>query len=154
MKQIAILLISLSLAACGFTPVYNTGSAPSSITVDDIDGRDGHELRKALLQELAPGLPGIESANLNVDLDNELVRLSLQPDASASRTDINARGRYVLVLDGATISGTVKTQTSYNVPDAPYGDISAQTDANKRAMRKLAREIVDDIRLKLAAAAQ
>jgi len=54
------------------------------------------------------------------------------------------------VLDDGTISGSVKSDTSYNVPDEAYGDIAAQTDASKRAMRKLASAIVDDIHLQLA----
>lgn len=151
MRRVAILLTALAVSACGFTPVYSGAANPSSIAVDDIPGRSGHELRKALIQELSPGLPGVDSARLNVDLDENLSRLTLRPDFSAARTDIIAEGKYVLVLDGDTISGDAKSETSYNVPDAPYGDISAQTDAYKRAMRKLAREIVDDIRLQLSA---
>ena len=151
MRRFAILLSVLALSACGFTPVYSGAANPSSIAVDDISGRSGHELRKALIQELSAGLPGVDSARLNVDLDEDLKRLTLRPDFSASRTDIIAKGKYVLVLEGETLSGSARSETSYNVPNAPYGDIAAQTDASKRAMRKLAREIVDDIRLKLAA---
>ena len=151
MRHRALFLCLFLLTGCGFSPVYSGSTGASSITVDDIPGRSGHELRKSLLQELAAGLPNVDSANLNVDLSEELRRIALRPDAAAARTDIVAGGRYVLVLDEGTISGRVSSETSYNVPDAPYGDIAAQTDASKRAMRKLARAIVDDIRLKLAA---
>ena len=151
MSRLAIIIAAFAVSACGFSPVYSGPAKPSSVAVDDIPGRSGHELRKALIQELSAGLPGVDSARLNVDLDEDLNRLTLRPDFSAARTDIVARGKYVLVLDEETISGSAKSETSYNVPDAPYGDIAAQTDAYKRAMRKLAREIVDDIRLKLAA---
>lgn len=151
MRKIALLLSALALAACGFSPVYTTSANASSVSVDDIAGRSGHELRKALLQELAAGLPGVDSARLNVDLDEKLNRLSLRPDEAAARTDIRAIGKYVLVLGDTTLEGQARTTTSYNVPNAPYGDIAAQTDASKRAMRKLAAAIVDDIRLQLAA---
>lgn len=151
MKKLAFIFSALTLSACGFSPVYGNVPVNSSIAVDDIPGRSGHELRKALLQELAAGLPGVESATLNVDLDEDLKRLALRPDAAAARTDIQAEGKYVLVLEASTVSGRVNTETSYNVPDAPYGDIAAQTDASKRAMQKLASAIVDDIRLKLVA---
>lgn len=151
MKQFIVTLFALTLSACGFSPVYSGPANSASIHIDDIAGRSGHELRKALIRELSAGLPGVDSASLNVVLDENLRRISLRPDAAASRTDIVASGKYVLVLDSGTISGDAHTETSYNVPDAPYGDIAAQTDASKRAMRKLAYEIVNDIRLKLAA---
>ena len=150
MRHLIFLLCALATSACGFSPVYSGSTVPASISVDDIAGRSGHELRKALIQELAPGLPGIEKARLNVDLDDDLERLAFRPDASASRTDVKATGKYVLVLGDETISGTVRSETSYNVPIEPYADIAAQTDAFKRTMRKLAREIVDDIRLQLS----
>ena len=151
MRLLAVIVSAIALSACGFSPVYTSASNSSSIVVDDIPGRSGHELRKALIQKLAAGLPNVDSARLNVDLDENLRRLAFRPDEAAARTDIDAEGRYVLVVGETTISGTVSSETSYNVPDAPYGDISAQTDASKRAMRKLANAIVDDIRLKLAA---
>ena len=150
MRHLVILLCALATSACGFSPVYSGQVTPASISVDDIPGRSGHELRKALIQELAPGLPGVEKARLNVDLDDDLQRLALRPDASAARTDVKARGKYVLVLGEETITGTVNSETSYNVPVEPYADIAAQTDAFKRTMNKLAREIVDDIRLQLS----
>ena len=150
MKHLAFILSAFLLSACGFSPVYSSAANSSSIIVDDIPGRSGHELRKSLIRELAAGLPDVDSARLNVDLDEDLRRLSFRPDEAAARTDIQAEGRYVLVVGETTVSGKVSTETSYNVPDAPYGDIAAQTDASKRAMRKLASAIVDDIRLKLA----
>jgi len=151
MKQLLIIFAVTALSACGFSPIYGNGAVSSSITVDDIPGRSGHELRKALIQELAAGLPNIETATLNVDLDEDLKRLALRPDAAAARSDVVATGKYVLVYDDTTITGRVRTENSYNVPDAPYGDIAAQTAASKRGVRKLAAEIVDDIRLQLAA---
>lgn len=150
MRYLALILSSFLLAACGFSPVYSTQAAPNAIAVDDIPGRSGHELRKALLQELAPGLPNVDSAVLNIDLDEDLRRLALRPDDAAARTDFRATARYVLVLGEETISGNVRTETTFAVPDAPYADIASQIDSAERAMRKLAREIVDDIRLQLA----
>ena len=150
MKKLVIILVAAALSACGFSPVYTSGPSNSAIIVDDIPGRSGHELRKALLQELKAGLPNVDSAQLNVDLEEDLSRLALRPDAAASRTDIEALGKYVLVYNDTTLSGRVRTETSYNVPTEPYGDIAAQIDASKRAMRKLAKAIVDDIRLQLA----
>ena len=151
MRKLAFILSALALTACGFSPVYGAGATSSNIVIEDIPGRSGHELRKALIQELAAGLPGVDSASLNVDLEEKLARIALRADAAAARTDIRATGKYVLVLNDTTISGRVRTETSYNVPEEPYGDIAAQVDASKRAMRKLAGAIVDDIRIQLTA---
>ena len=151
MKQFAIALLALTLSACGFTPLYAGGAAGGNIAIDQIDGRAGQALRKALLQELAPGLPGLEtSANLTIDLDERIGRLALQPDEAATRTDIIVSARYVLAFDGGTLSGNSSAETSFLVPDAPFSDITAQIDATDRAMLLLARRIADDLRIKMA----
>jgi len=87
---------------------------------------------------------------LSIELETKLDRLAFQPDQAASRTDIKATADYVLTTGETAISGKIRAETSYNVPDAPFADISAQIDANERAMSLLSRRIVDDIRIKLA----
>ncbi|MDJ0922439.1 MAG: hypothetical protein QNI84_15020 [Henriciella sp.] len=152
MKQALIAISALGLAACGFTPLYatDTGGA-GNIQIEQINGRSGHTLRKALIQHLAPGLPGLDGpATLTIELDDGLQRLALQPDEAASRTDATARADYVLAFDGNAISGRVEAETSFLVPSTPYADIPAQIDATERAVSVLARRITDDMRLKLA----
>lgn len=151
MKQFAIALLALTLAACGFTPLYAGGAAGGNIQIDQIDGRAGQALRKALLMELAPGLPGLEApASLNITLDESIGRLALQPDEAATRTDIIVSANYVLAFDGGAVSGNSAAETSFLVPDAPFSDIAAQVDATDRAMLVLARRIADDLRIKMA----
>ena len=151
MKQFIIISLSLLLAACGFTPLYATDDGVGPVAIDRIDGRGGHALRKALVQRLAIGIPGIDvPATLEVDLVEELDRLALQADESAARTDVNVVARYVLSIDGETIEGRVQAQASFQVPDRPFGDLPAQIDATDRAMSVLARRLVDDLRLKAA----
>ncbi len=151
MKQIAITLFALALAACGFQPVYAPQSLDSgSVIVEPIEGREGYELRKNLLQRLAPGLPGVESGGvLTIELKTDLARLAFQPDQAASRTDVRATADYVLTTGETAISGKIRAESSYNVPDAPFADISAQIDATDRVMTLLSRRIVDDMRIKL-----
>lgn len=155
MRQlIAIFAIAL-VAACGFQPVYSTGANANHdgpIIVEPIEGRSGYMLRRALQQELAAGLPGItDAATLSVSLKEKLTRLAFKPDGAASRSSVVAQGRYVLSRDSGSITGRVETEVSFAVPDAPYGDIASQTGASDRAMRLLAKRIVDDIRLQLSA---
>ena len=157
MKRLLIAL-AVGLAGCGFHPVYAPGGNAAGfrsgyITVEPIKGRSGYMLRRALQEELSVGLPNIgSSATLNVVLDENLTRLAFKPDGAASRSSLVASGRYVLATSSGVISGNVQAETNFAVPDAPYGDISAQTSASDRTMRDVASRIVADLRLKLSAA--
>lgn len=151
---IALLFLGLT-AACGFQPVYApSGGALASagkVEVAPIAGREGHMLRRALLQELAIGVPGLEeSVTLTVNLNSNLSRLRLQPDGGASRSNVLARGSYRLDGETTRLRGQAEVETGFLVPDSPFGDITAQTSASDRAMRMLAKQIADDIRLQLA----
>lgn len=153
MKPLLIALSLLGLGACGFQPMYAPQGADSRglVTVAQIDEREGYFLRKALVERLAPGLPGLDSpATLAVDLDQRLSRLRFQPDEAASRTDVVAVAQYVLETGETPVVGRVTATVSYDVPDDPFADISSQTDALERVMNLLSRRIVDDMRLKLA----
>lgn len=154
MKQLLALLVLALAAGCGFRPVYATGANASHdgpVTVEEIRGRSGYMLRRALQEELAVGLPGLtEPAVLTVDLDENLTRLTFKPDGAASRSSVRAAGRYMLAGETISVQGNTYTDVSFAVPDSPYGDISAQTGASDRAMRLLAKKIVDDLRLKLS----
>ena len=91
----------LLLAGCGFTPVHagaSTYTPSSNITIPEIEGRAGHALRKAVVEKLAAGLPGVDTATLRITLTERLRRLPIRVDATAARTDINATGRYVCLL--------------------------------------------------------
>ena len=155
MKHVVAALLLVATAACGFQPVYapvNGQYAESGlISVSPIDGRQGHMLRRALQEELAVGLPGLtEQVTLTVNLQSDLTRLALLPDGAASRSSIMASGSYRLEGENVRVTGRSDVETGFLVPDSPYGDIAAQTDAGDRAMRVLAKQIADDIRLKFA----
>lgn len=157
MKHIApaftLLIAAVCLGACGFTPVHSstigTGLASSNVTIPEIPGRTGHELRKALLDEFAAGLPGIENARLTVDLDERLGRLAIRPDEAAARTDLRLSGRYVLDIGDNAITGRSEADTSFNVPTSAFGDIASQQAARNQVATILAQRIADDIKLQL-----
>lgn len=145
---------ALALTACGFQPVHSPSGLSSNgvtqIVIPEIDGRAGHTLRKALLRELAPGLPGVETGTLTITLDESIRRLAIRPDEAAARTDIQVSGRYVLDTGDEAISGRADSESSFNVPLSAFGDIAAQTSASDRAVTQLAQRIADDLKLKLA----
>jgi LPS-assembly lipoprotein len=157
-RVIAALLVTFSgaaVSACGFQPVYAPVNGQLAdgglIEIATIRGRPGQMLRQALLQELALGVPGLtESVILTVDLNDKLSRLAFQPDGAASRSSVLASGKYSLKGESVSVRGVVDVETGFLVPDSPFGDIAAQTSASDRAMRMLAKEIADDIRLQFA----
>ena len=155
MKHVVAALLLAATAACGFQPVYapvNGQYAESGlISVSPIEGRQGHMLRRALQEELAVGVPGLtEKVTLTVNLSSNLSRLALRPDGAASRSSIVASGSYRIEGENTRLTGRSNVEAGFLVPDSPYGDIAAQTDAGDRAMRVLAKQIADDIRLKFA----
>ena len=140
------------VSACGFRPVYATPSS-GAISVQTIPGRSGHALRKALLHDLAAGLPGdMQGATLSVQLSESLTQLAFTTDGAASRSSVRARGSYVLSYNGGAVSGFASSEATFNVPVSPYGDISAQVAASERAMNELSRVLVEDMRIKLSQA--
>ncbi len=142
----------LATAGCGFTPVHAGSpsfSNSSNISVSEIPGRAGHELRKAIVEELGAGLPGVETATLRVTLRERLNRIPIRVDATAARTDINVTGRFVLDIGDDALTGTQTAQSSFNVPISVFGDITAQQAATDRIMNVLAQRIVDDLKLQL-----
>lgn len=154
MKHLLTFFVAIAfLGACGFQPVHTAtglaGTSASNITIPEIPGRQGHALRRALLDELAAGLPGVENATLTVTIDERIGRLAIRPDEAAARTDIIASGRYVLDTGNSAISGRQQADTSFNVPTSAFGDISAQNAARDQVMILLAQRIADDLKLKL-----
>lgn len=155
MKYVLPAILLSMTAACGFQPVYapvdGQYAEAGMISISPIEGRQGYMLRRALQQELAVGVPGLsEKVTLNVNLSSNLERLALQPDGAASRSSIVANSSYSLEGENIRVTGNSNVESGFLVPDSPYGDIAAQTDAGDRAMRVLAKQIADDIRLKLA----
>ncbi len=156
MRYLLAAIMMLGLAGCGFQPAYAPQTAGSVaaglIEIEPIPGRAGYMLRRSLEQELSTGLPGVaEPVVLRVNLDDRLSRLSILADGAASRSTLVATGRYSLRGEAVDVRGSVDVETGFVVPSGPFGDISAQTGAQDRAMRELAKRIADDLRLKLAA---
>jgi LPS-assembly lipoprotein len=156
MKAVLLSLLLCGLAACGFQPAYapteGRALAGGLIEIEPIPGRAGYMLRRSLEQELSAGLPGLaEPVVLSVDLRDQLSRLSILADGAASRSTLVATGRYRLQGEAVNVRGSVSVETGFIVPEGPFGDISAQTGAQDRAMRELAKRIADDLRLRLAA---
>ncbi|MEM9739591.1 MAG: LPS assembly lipoprotein LptE [Pseudomonadota bacterium] len=159
MKRLFLVLAmgcgAFGLASCGFQPVYSAtaSSEARSIEIDQIDGRAGHELRKALLNETANGLPGApQGGTLTIALEEDIINTAFRNDGSSTRAIMRLRARYVIDLGDDAKSGTETSQVSINVPDPIFQDITNQNEAREAASQLLARQIVDRLILELTEA--
>ncbi len=143
--------LSLTLAACGFTPLYGdtlqVAPALSSIDVDAPATRTGQLLREELDDELASASAPARY-RLMLDVSERRYPRGLRVDDTANRYEtrvtvgyqlIDASDRRVLVRSSRPVFVT------YDVADAPYAGIAAGQDGQERAASEAARLIRLDL---------
>lgn len=150
--SLLLALSSLTVSACGFTPVYGTNldAAQGSIQIEQIDGVAGHALRKELVMQLRPGLPGVEQGRLVVRLKERKTRFQFKPEGGNLRTTATAQARYTLYTEDGNISGSVTGNSSYFAATLPYADIMSDREAEIRAAMDVAQKLVTDLHIKAA----
>ena len=143
-------LSSVTVSACGFTPVYGTAvdAEQGSIQITQIDGASGHVLRRELLMLLRPGLPGVEAGRLEIILDEDTTDFPFRPEGGNLRTTTESTAKYTLYTEKGMISGEVTGSSSFFSPSTPYADITARREAQSKAAMDLARKLATDLQLK------
>ena len=151
------------LAACDFRPVYgNYGvlkdgtskrahSAFAKTLVQPIDGRLGRVVWKTIDSYLHDGVPQYADPfwRLEIALEENRAGLAVERDDTFTRYNyhLNAHWRLVsLETNEVAAHGNSSTIAAYNVVQNQYATQVAEEDAERRA----AREIAEDIRLRLA----
>ncbi len=155
---ILVLFCVLSVAGCGFRPVYAPAESGEAIAADQLAAvrieplrdRAGQQLHNFLRDELNPeGQPIDPDYKLRVELSQRTEKLAFRQDETATRANIIIKTAFVLraAEDGRVLySGRVSSIHSYNILDEQYPtDISA-ADALRRGLRELSQ----DIKLRLA----
>jgi LPS-assembly lipoprotein len=160
MKRVAraavLAAAALSLAGCGFRPLYAVGTTPDGMSsyfgqvhVDPIPGRQGVHLRNQLLDAMTPdGTPTNAAYNLNVQLSDTKEGLAIQENTQITRYNYTLTAKYELrdaVSNEVLDKGTARAIAAYNVVDSQFGTQAAERDAQERA----AREVGEDIRLRI-----
>jgi LPS-assembly lipoprotein len=149
--KLSAILLSLTLTACGFHPLYGRGGASpaimASIYVDPIPERTGYELRNSLMDLLDSGGAGSKRYRLNVRLADQRKGIALQNDATITRYNYLLDADYELTDSTGKIvtRGHQSTLTAYNVVASPYATLAARQDAQKRAAQDLAQRIQLDL---------
>ena len=143
-----LLIGFLSLAACGFEPIYGVDKPANKIMgkidVEVSNGRNAFELRDRLIERL--GLlesdptyllkhsSSINSKNLTISKDNDVTRYILQGETNFNLIDLASKK--------VIYTNTVVSNTAYSATAGTYPTAIAERDANVRLSRDMADKIV------------
>lgn len=144
--------VMVLVAGCGFQPLHgrqesrdNATLALRQVAVPPIPERLGQMLRIELTTRLTPnGAPKAPLYVLNVSMTESRQNLAVRKDATATRANLIISATFELErvqTNENLLSGTVRSINSYNILDADFATLSAESDARRRAARDLATEI-------------
>jgi LPS-assembly lipoprotein len=157
MKRASTIVAAMLLAGCGFHPLYGgmngaMSETLSSIYVEPVSERIGYELRNTMIDLLdGPGTAGGASYRLKLALSETTQGIALQNDATITRYNDTLTVTYELsdMAGHVVTKGTETGLSAYNVlpssPNANYGTLAAQQDADKRAAQDIAERIRFDL---------
>ena len=150
--------LAAALGACGFHPLYATGPSGASegmtqyyqqVLVEPIQGRQGVHLRNQLMDAFTPGgTPSNAAYRLSIRLEEQKEGLAIQQDTRITRYNYNLTAKYELkdAVSGQILDkGISRSIAPYNVVDSQFATLSAEREAQERAMR----EVGEDIRTRL-----
>jgi LPS-assembly lipoprotein len=169
MRRAAILASAFALAGCGFHPLYggaNSGMQKTlaTIYVEPVPDKIGFELRNTMIDLLdGPGTPSGAAYRLKLELSETTLGVALQNDATPGAASVaitryndTLKVTYTLTdMSGKVITSGLETGLSaYNVlpsaPNANYGTLAAQQDADRRAAEDIAERIRLDLNVYFA----
>ncbi|MBS0469921.1 MAG: hypothetical protein JSR60_02530 [Proteobacteria bacterium] len=163
LRGLATLVALTLLSACGFRPLYGGVNGQmrdtlATIYVEPMPDKIGYELRNKMIDLLdGPGTPGGARYHLKLSLTTSTQGIALQNAAAAGQSTVVTRYNDTLTVTyslvdtaGKTVmSGTETALSAYNVlpsgPQANYGTLTAQQDAERRAAEDIAQRILFDL---------
>ncbi|MDE2436569.1 MAG: hypothetical protein KGM49_09940 [Sphingomonadales bacterium] len=156
MKRAAVLLLPLTLAACGLKPMYAGGGngavaqGLAGIEVSPIEGKAGWLMRNALVDRLLS--TGAARYRLDVRLDDKLEGLGVLSNDTVTRERRTLRARYQLVDLGSNrivLDATAGSDAGIDVVSSEYATIAAEQTALENLSKEVADRIVTRISLQL-----
>ena len=147
------ILALLLLAACGFRPLYGQQALTPQVSAEmalidirPIDERIGLVLRNELLDLLTPlGTPAQPRYVLTINLVEARQGLAVERDATVTRFNLTLNADFRL-SDAATRqplnTGSARSTAAFSVVRADFANVIAERDAEDRAARVIAEEIV------------
>jgi LPS-assembly lipoprotein len=156
-----LLGLSLSLAGCGYHPLYGerggTTNAPvtaelAAIQIEAIPDRIGQQMYTMLRERLNPyGKPDEPRYVLSIKLTEKRTNFFFEKDETATRANLMLKADYVLKRAGSNeivTKGLSRSVSSYDILASQFASVVSEEDARVRS----AQAISDDIRTRLALA--
>lgn len=150
-NRAAVGAVLVLLAGCGFEPMYGAESDGSlaadlsQVQVERISDRVGQKLHNALRDRMnRGGAPDRPAFRLQVSVSENTRQLAIRKDETTARANLQLSAIFHLfdAETGATLmTGKARATSSYNVLDSNFATLSAERDAQNRAVRVLANEI-------------
>lgn len=148
-KGLAVTAASLSLAGCGFKPMYGGGSSSSvtaqlgQVEIARINDRNGQLLRNALEQRFERSNNRARKIYiLEITLDESINELGLAKDSFATRADMILDAKFKLTFGKQILlSGQTQGVASYNILDQQYATVVSAKDARERALNQIADDL-------------
>lgn len=144
-----LVISAVSLGGCGFSPLYGQKrnqpymeQALASISVSRIPDHVGQMLRQEILQRIAPKRKRVAPIyTLSISLSESIGQLSVDQSGFASRANLNLTAAYIMTKAKSAepvIEGNVATVASYNILSSDFATLSAEENARKLAVKRLA----------------
>jgi len=151
----ALAFVALALAGCGaYRPLYGSAGGGGNVvaTLAAMDVQEQHDRAGQLVRnELLDGVAsGPQRYKLSLATSEAVIGVASMATGTASRSRYNLRAHYELYdsRDNHLLtSGDTFANAEFDTLKIPVADIQAQSDARSRA----AKELGQDIRLRLAA---
>lgn len=152
LNKVSILILCLFIGACGFQPLYGTSTGVDKerltrFEIARIPERNGQILRNELLDlfnvdaslspkyRLVVNAPNFTSETIGVDRTSE----------SATKTQVVASAGFQILnktTNKLIHKGQARTFVAYNILDSQFETITARSDAEDRALKQIANEIM------------
>jgi LPS-assembly lipoprotein len=156
LKVLGATLAALSLAGCGFAPLYGAPGVTStlaSVQVEAPDGRTGELIREHLDDVLAHSADAQPAYRMKLQISEQRFPRGVRVDNVATRYEYVLTAAYVLTPVNGTEkpkTGRVRVEVTYDSADQPYASVAAQQDAQDRAAEEAARKIQLELAVWLA----
>ncbi|WP_019960435.1 LPS assembly lipoprotein LptE [Woodsholea maritima] len=151
---VGISVLTLTLSACGFRPLYSDQSLLGQLTAMQIEAGD-ERVDYFLQQSLENAFGSVEEASpyrLVVQTTGQSSGLGISASDIASRFRYDLRVNYQLINDRRSeevTTGRFKTSAFYDAPRSPYALYTARQDAETRAANdaadRLARRLIAEV---------
>lgn len=155
--KILILITTLMLSACGYSPIYeSTAQYVSQVAIEKVvvaqdkklpgERRVAQLVNRRLSQVFTGGLEG-GAYRLNLYLDEDRRTLAILRDATEDRFEVRVTARIELLdIDGKMIyTKDLTSSAPYNVESSPYSTDAGKDRARKSAAESLSAEVIQNI---------